>query len=583
MSARQTTRFGLALGAALFGSQFSPSSAQQVSFSVDWQSPLVGQPDSQWGFPISEGDVLVPQAGALAFGPLANPNIAFSSGIVPPGLGLAGQIPCWGHLGGTPCTIEVDALSYGHEPLTGPGAPMKYNLAFSVDRLAKGMSIAIPPSVGTEAMCGDAAADAFVDVNLGVGPLAPWMANVLGNTRLIDGDGLVSCSGALYKGVGLREPSSAFPFLPNPGDNLDALAILNSSSFPATGVYFSLDAGFIDPMTGLANTGSAAAHGFMPGDVLYTATPGGAPVVFAPAAMLGLNMAGAFDDLDALILHENGTGVFEPSQTPNDWMSGATDMLLFSVRRGSPVIGQPDSIFGLPIQEGDVLTTPHVGSPSLYPGIYVAAENLGLGSARIVGMIPDDLDALDLLAAPINDCNGNGVDDTVDIALATSWDINSNGVPDECELLTSGFCYCAAPSPAPCGNFYFPGGCLNSSGAGAILAASGTTSVSADNLVLTTTQMPTNKAGILFMSQNTVAAVPFWDGLRCLKAPIVRYPGKNSGSTGSFAYGPGLVAASSGTILAGSTWNFQSWFRDPPGPCSTGANTSNAIQAQFTP
>jgi hypothetical protein len=33
------------------------------------------------------------------------------------------------------------------------------------------------------------------------------------------------------------------------------------------------------------------------------------------------------------------------------------------------------------------------------------------------------------------DCNGNGVDDPIDISTGTSMDINDNGIPDECETL----------------------------------------------------------------------------------------------------------------------------------------------------
>lgn len=33
----------------------------------------------------------------------------------------------------------------------------------------------------------------------------------------------------------------------------------------------------------------------------------------------------------------------------------------------------------------------------------------------------------------LHDCNGNGVEDAVDIALGTSGDINANAIPDECE------------------------------------------------------------------------------------------------------------------------------------------------------
>lgn len=38
-----------------------------------------------------------------------------------------------------------------------------------------------------------------------------------------------------------------------------------------------------------------------------------------------------------------------------------------------------------------------------------------------------------LRSPPRFDCNSNGVDDAVDIALGTSGDANANGVPDECE------------------------------------------------------------------------------------------------------------------------------------------------------
>ena len=37
------------------------------------------------------------------------------------------------------------------------------------------------------------------------------------------------------------------------------------------------------------------------------------------------------------------------------------------------------------------------------------------------------------LAPVFRDCNGNGIDDAVDIAAGDSFDANDNGVPDECE------------------------------------------------------------------------------------------------------------------------------------------------------
>ncbi|MBI5434010.1 MAG: hypothetical protein HZA52_14355 [Planctomycetes bacterium] len=49
----------------------------------------------------------------------------------------------------------------------------------------------------------------------------------------------------------------------------------------------------------------------------------------------------------------------------------------------------------------------------------------------------------DAAGEPWNDCNQNGVEDAVDIALGSSADVNQNGVPDECEALEP------AAEPAP--------------------------------------------------------------------------------------------------------------------------------------
>jgi hypothetical protein len=58
-------------------------------------------------------------------------------------------------------------------------------------------------------------------------------------------------------------------------------------------------------------------------------------------------------------------------------------------------------------------------------------------------------------APPVHfDCNQNGIDDAVDIAVGSSGDVNGNGVPDECEALatavgTESSCIdCALPSDA---------------------------------------------------------------------------------------------------------------------------------------
>jgi len=264
------------------------------------------------------------------------------------------------------------------------------------------------------------------------------------------------------------QPNPPTPFvLPDPGMHIDDFDI---DSMPAYPIFFSLDASFPDPLEpgAIVNSGSAMANGHVGGDVLVKLGPVGLPIVYAPAAALGLNlvplgMGGGpdSDDLDALVLHENGVAGFQPSLIPYDWVGGAKDMLLFSVRRGSAVIGKPDSIFGLPICEGDILTTPKAGGMSPYPGIFIAAENLGLATVRstpgLVAFPPysDDLTGLDVSPdCNINgipdywdikwgisaDCNGNGIPDGCDIASGLAHDCNGNGIPDSCDI-ASGFSF----------------------------------------------------------------------------------------------------------------------------------------------
>ncbi len=380
------------------------------TFSIDFQGPSKSLPDGFYAFPITEGDILTPSAG-VGFGPLPTPGIAISAGFGPPGPGLALPLHT-GAVGippGVPGHVEVDALSYGRDYVVRPDLLTQWH--FSVDEFARSFAgSAAPPNVFSEGALGgmEASADVFRDIGLGPGPLPPFAGPFTGNTASLDGDGLMGVSGFHYPGVGLIEPNPAIPGLPDQGDNLDALdmdtdsSIWNNPGGVSVPVYFSLDADFPDPLEPGANSGSALLNGgFSGGDVLVTMPGGAGPAVYAPAMALGLDSAGFdTDDLDALVLWENGDGVFTPSTQPYDWLVGMSDMLFFSVRRGSAVIGTIDSLLGLPIEEGDILVPPLAGLGS--PGIFIAAENLGLNTLRS-GMTPDyadDLDALDAVLVP---------------------------------------------------------------------------------------------------------------------------------------------------------------------------------------
>jgi hypothetical protein len=364
--------------------------------------------------------------------------------------------------------MEVDALSYGTDPALeaidlAPGV-----LAFSVDEYATGLpSAALGVTVLSEGAAGamEASADVFTNAfalppgaTPAIAPPPPPPASPpAGNIQILDGNGVNAITGAPTLGLALAEPNPPTPALPlpDPGDNLDALDIDTTPAELVGPVYFSLDSPFPDALEIVAgpppNTGAAAANGFVGGDVLVCAIPDVTPpALFAPAAALGLDLTPAgpdSDDLDALILAENGTGIYEPSFVAYDWVGGATDMLLFSVRRGSAVIGLPDSLYGAPIEEGDILSTPLplvLGGLSPFPSIFIPAEWLGLATVRsgAPAMFGDDLDALDVDLTPgfLIDCNSNGVADSLDIDPAdpdgngmVSSDCDANGVPDECD------------------------------------------------------------------------------------------------------------------------------------------------------
>jgi hypothetical protein len=536
------------------------ASAQQFPvFSVDWNGPTIGLPDSFTGVPITEGDLLAAAGLVPALGPLPTPGIVETAGFAfPAGLGLGWHGPCVGHPPYTPCRVEVDALSHALDALvrcspvgTAPGARQ---WAFSVRTRSAGIpGTPVPPAVWTEGPCQDDGADVFVDLGVGCGPLAPT-APFAGSTGFVDGNGLPSCSGAVYPGTGLIEnPPGAIQ-----GDNLDAVDHdVPDRAFPrATCTYFSLDSAFIDPVTGLPNSGSAAAHGFVGGDVLVTC-PGCAPAVYASAIQLGLN-PNDLDDLDALALRENGVPGYQRSFAPYDWTSGQTDMLFFSVRRGSAIIGTPDAFFGLPISAADILVpTGPVGSP---PGIWIAGENLGLATQRLgTFVVGDDLDALDTLHIP--------------------------------EQGTS-FCFGDGTGPAcPCGNFGSAGrGCANSQRPeGAILWSNGTPSIANDTVTMAVSGTPLNATTLLFQGTLALAGMPFGDGLRCVGGNTLRLY-QRPALCGNRQYGhdvPGDAPLSvQGNVFVPQIVNYQVRYRDAnPTFCSVPDlfNWSNGYRLAWMP
>jgi len=394
--------FVLAGGASAFA-QNGPA----PTFSIDLASPTVGTPDSFYGSPITAGDVLSGPVGGPTIGSPSLPTASAPGLVVYGGAGFPPLGPrALFQIQGQGASAELDALSYGRD--------LGQSIVFSVDGFAVGNG-ALPaiPNVASEGAAGamEASADVYRDIGkllpLGLaGALPPGLPGaVAGNTMVYDGNATASPA-VPPLGLALVE----FPPL---SDNLDALDIDTVAADAQGPIYYSLDSGFIDPATGAANSNSAVANGFVGGDVivdagmgpaLYAAAANGfvggdvlvdagmGPAVYAAAAALGLDSGGLFadsDDLDALILNDNGDMEFDP----------ANDLLLYSVRRGSAIINTLDSIWGAPIEEGDLLAPPAIGGAA--PGIIIPAEWLGLATARTFGVnFGDDLVAADLVPEP---------------------------------------------------------------------------------------------------------------------------------------------------------------------------------------
>jgi hypothetical protein len=135
--------------------------------------------------------------------------------------------------------------------------------------------------------------------------------------------------------------------------------------------------------------------------------------------------------------------------------------------------------------------------------------------------------------------------------------------------------------PCPCGNVASPGsgaGCAHSAGGGAALAASGSSVVANDDLVLRVTGGPANHLAI-FLQGSVGATVPFADGIRCAGSPSVRLQTFALDSAGAGTSSVSIVAQ--GSVGAGTSRVYQTWFRDAGGPCGHGSNLSSGLRVDW--
>lgn len=126
----------------------------------------------------------------------------------------------------------------------------------------------------------------------------------------------------------------------------------------------------------------------------------------------------------------------------------------------------------------------------------------------------------------------------------------------------------------------------NSLGPGAVIGASGSTSVGVNDFTLTGTGAAANQFGLYFYGPDTARA-PFGDGFLCVAGGFFRLgPPVRADDTGASSRAVDFSAPPAnggpGAITAGSHWNFQLWYRDPAAN-GAGFNLSDGLAVEFLP
>jgi len=106
----------------------------------------------------------------------------------------------------------------------------------------------------------------------------------------------------------------------------------------------------------------------------------------------------------------------------------------------------------------------------------------------------------------------------------------------------------------------------NSSGSAAKMSSAGWESIEAGFLTLVAEPVPADQFGLFFFGPNQTQ-VPFGNGVRCVAGGgqgLFRLPVVKSDSGGRLSHDLDFQAPPAATTLVqGTTWNFQGWFRDP--------------------
>ena len=148
-------------------------------------------------------------------------------------------------------------------------------------------------------------------------------------------------------------------------------------------------------------------------------------------------------------------------------------------------------------------------------------------------------------------------------------------------------------NPCLCGNPGSSGhGCANSSNpGGGWVWATGESSTVGDTLTIEYGGMPPAKSALLFQGYNSINngyGNTFGDGVRCVGAPVFRFPVRQTDGTGytgfGAMFGDPAISSVGGVPFFGGDYLYQVWYRDPAQFCTvTNTNSTNCVRVTWTP
>jgi len=162
------------------------------------------------------------------------------------------------------------------------------------------------------------------------------------------------------------------------------------------------------------------------------------------------------------------------------------------------------------------------------------------------------------------------------LAADVPWPKYKHDLRNTCNVLTPIRSSCELPRP-------YCTSSTNSSGNAASIGCAGSTSVALDDLRLFASGCPSQKSAMFFYAA-TQQSTSFYDGTLCVGAPRFRLGLTTTNGAGNCFHDLDIAfpRQPAGQVTAGSTWNFQVWFRDPSGG-PAGVDLSNGLSATFCP